>query len=321
MTTRRRAMIAAGTLLAAATTRTARAQTLVPLRFGSTPLVDGVPAVRAVSSGAFRAAGLDVNVLKMGNSTAIGAAIIGGALDFGTVSPGPIINAHEHDVPLGILGNDRVHIVGHAYANAIVTAANGPIQTLRDLNGKTVSVAAVAIVVGCRAGADRREGGESSTVKFTELPFSAVAAAIETGRIDAGVVVEPFLSEGRNTGKVRDLGDLFAYAGTNIAEMCYATSRASFQRNRDAMRRFLRVIRETQEWLKVHRDETAEIALTYTGASRAALAPETINFAVDHDPRVVQPWVAATSSTASSKNRTTRPNSTSAVNSGCRPPC
>jgi NitT/TauT family transport system substrate-binding protein len=291
--TRRRTLIAAAALLAGGATRTASAQTLIPLRFGSTPLVDGVPAVRAVSSGAFRAAGLDVSVLKMGNSTAIGAAIIGGAIDFGTVSPGPIINAREHDVPLGILGNDRVHLVGRPFANAIVAAANGPIQSLRDLNGKTVSVAAVrdSSWVAARALIDAK-GGDSSTVKFIEIPFSAVAAAIETGRIDAGVVVEPFLSEGRNTGKVRDLGDLFAYAGTNIAEMCYATSRASFERNRDAMQRFQRVIRETQQWLNAHRDEAAEIALTYTGASRAALAPETINYAVDHDPRVVQPWVA-----------------------------
>jgi hypothetical protein len=45
-------------------------------------------------------------------------------------------------------------------------------------------------------------GGDSSTVNFVEIPFPAMPAALETGRIDAASVAEPFIGVAKKNGRI-----------------------------------------------------------------------------------------------------------------------
>ncbi len=187
--TRSHALLATAVLIASS--RAARAQSpLTSIRVTSNLVGDVAALLYAQNAGLFRDAGLDVTLQKASSSSAGAEALIGSATDIGKVAAVPIITAHARGIPLIILFPDRLHTFGPQSQSALVVAANSAIRTGRDFNGKTVSVSAVkdSTWIGARMFIDA-SGGDSSSVRFVELPFSAVSAAVAAGRIDAGVSI------------------------------------------------------------------------------------------------------------------------------------
>ena len=76
------------------------------------------------------------------------------------------------------------------------------------MNGKIVAVSALndLFSIAVRAWVDAH-GGDSSTLKLLELPTSAVAVALTSGRIDAAVMIQPFLANALAGGSVKSIGD------------------------------------------------------------------------------------------------------------------
>jgi NitT/TauT family transport system substrate-binding protein len=183
---RRRVVI--GMAAAAADPARVVAQTAAPvtIRAGMTPQVGGVPVICAQQSGLFRNAGLDVVVQKINSGAATAAALAGGGLDVGILNSVTVIEANAHGVGLSILFPNRMHVPGKPFDAAMVTAAASSIRSGRDLNGRTIGCTAIkgASWLLCRAWMDAN-GGDSTTAKFVEVPFSAIPVALESGRIDA----------------------------------------------------------------------------------------------------------------------------------------
>jgi NitT/TauT family transport system substrate-binding protein len=160
------------------------------------------------------------------------------------------------------------------------------------LNGQTVSCAAVRDTswLASRAFIDGA-GGDSSTVKFIELPFSAVEAALQEGRIQAGVTVEPFLSSGVKAGKIRSLGDFLGAISPRLVQTAYVARREYLGQNRAALQRFARVVRTANEYMNTHRADFAALTETFTGVPRASQTPEATLFSTETDLREYQPWI------------------------------
>jgi ABC-type amino acid transport substrate-binding protein len=73
-------------------------------------------------------------------------------------------------------------------------AKNSPIRSAKDLNGKIIAVPGL----GTNAEYAVHEwldlnGADTASVKFIELAYAAMPAALEAGRIDAAHVAEPFI--------------------------------------------------------------------------------------------------------------------------------
>lgn len=292
--TRAQMLAGSAALFAAGRAAAVRAQSPITIRYGSTPLVDGVPIYYAQQTGLFRAAGLDVQITKLSSTSAIAAALVGGSLDVGEVSAVPLINAHVRGLPLRVVYSNVIHITGRPFYSAILVPADSPAKTGKDLNGKTVSSAAVgdSAWMAARVWVDAN-GGDSSTVKFVEIPFSALQAALEEHRVDAGVTAEPFFSQAVASGKARTLGDVAAGFGPRCTQTTYASTVEYIAKNRDAMGRFARVIHQAHEFLNTHRDDLATYTEQFTLVPKAQQRPETVAFATDAGPKELQPWIVA----------------------------
>jgi NitT/TauT family transport system substrate-binding protein len=162
------------------------------------------------------------------------------------------------------------------------------------LNGKTISVGAIkdSTWIGARLFVDAA-GGDSTTVKFIELPFSAVTAAVLAKRIDAGVSNAPYLKDDVRAGKVRALGDLLGALGPHFLETAWVCTADYIAKNRDTVARFVRVIHEAQVWCNAHVSEAGDLTSAYTGIDRATVAATKTIFATEADPREMQPYVTA----------------------------
>jgi NitT/TauT family transport system substrate-binding protein len=291
---RRRAIGVAAAAVAALRARAVTAQTVANVRYGSTTLVDGVPLFYAQQTGMFRSEGLDVAISKYPSTSVISAAVVGGSLDVGEITALPLINAHIRGLNLQIVFPNTIHYTGRPYNAAIIVGANAPYKTAKDLNGKTMSSAAVgdSAWIATRAFLDAN-GGDSSTIKFVEIPFSALQAAIESGRVDGGASVDPYLSQAIKAGKARSLGDFQAGFGPRVIQSTYSATAEYVAKNRDLLTRFARVARASHEYINNHRDDLVKYTEAFTGVEPAQQSPQAVNFTVNYTPKDLQPWIDA----------------------------
>src|SRR5580692_3554709 len=169
---------------------------------------DATPFIWAIQSGLFRRNGIDADLARATSGAASVAGVIGGSFQIAKSSVTSLCAAHSRGLPLiwiapgGEYDNALPPVIG------LIVRADGPIKTGSDLNGKTVGVSALNdfFSLAARAWTDAH-GGDSSTIKLTEIPMSQTSAAVATGRVDAAIVVQPFFEQAKADPKVRIIGD------------------------------------------------------------------------------------------------------------------
>jgi NitT/TauT family transport system substrate-binding protein len=268
MLTRRVLLTAA---MAAAATCAAGAQTppLTTLRLSSSPVDDVMPVLYAQQNGAFRKAGLDVQLTRASSGSAIAAAVLGGAVDIGKSGVASILSAHVKGVPLVFIAPASVYDTNSPDGALLVSTAS-PFRAAKDMNGKIVAVPALNDLntVATRAWIDRN-GGDSASIKFVEIPAAAQAAALESGRIDAAALVNPYLAGQLAGGKARMLGKFYDAIAESFMLSGWFTTRDFIDKNRDAVVKFVRIVAITGTYTNAHKSETAPLL-----AAWSSIAPE-----------------------------------------------
>jgi NitT/TauT family transport system substrate-binding protein len=261
-----RAFMLQGLLAATAgTALAAESGKLTPVHFISTVADDLRPFLYAQSSGLFRDAGLDVSLQPAGTGAIVAQAIVGGASDVGKASITSIIAAYARGIPFAIIAPGLSYRKGDPTAGYLVTA-NSPLKTPLDLQGKVVTCSAIGDIayLGLRALIDSR-GGDSSTVKFVEMPFNAVAIALEEGRVDAGLMGEPNMMQAVRAGKLRYFVDELTGYPRPILEVVYFSTRDYATKNRDTVAGFSKALERAAAYANTHVAETLPLLLPLTG--------------------------------------------------------
>jgi NitT/TauT family transport system substrate-binding protein len=261
-----RSLALAGPLLAASNAP-AFAQSGAPatIRFTSSAGDDLRPILYAQSTGMFKAAGLEV-VMQLANSGAVVAqAVVGGAMDIGKGTITSIIAAHARGIPLVLITPSMLYRK-QSPTSGVVVAANSTLHRVRDLEGKVIGCSALGGIayLGLRALVDA-QGGDSSTLRFVEMPGSAVPPAIEQGRVDAGVTEEPYMTEEIRAGKVRLLADMLDGYGAPVLESVFFATRDYVAHHHDEVARFARVVQDAARYTNTHEAETIPLFITLSG--------------------------------------------------------
>jgi NitT/TauT family transport system substrate-binding protein len=239
---------------------------LPTIRFIGSPGDDLVPLLYAQNNGLFKKAGVNVTIERAATGSIVAEAVVSGAADAGRSSLASLIAAHARGIPFVLVAPAAIHRKEPGANSGVVVATGSPVRSVSELQGKVVSCTAVGDIgyLGLRALIDAA-GGDSSTVRWTEVPTPAVAQAIEQGRVDAGVTFEPFMSRDLGSGKVRVLVDMLnGYPGP-ILEGAFFTMRDYAEKNRDAIARFGRALREAAVYTNAHVAETVPLLVSYTG--------------------------------------------------------
>ena len=280
-------IVAAATLTSAASSD---AQTLPTVRVAWIPAEAAAQVVYAQEMGFFKKAGINVEIQTIGNTNAIAASVASGSSDIGFSGILSIANAYKKGIPFTIVAPGNLYDSAAPFA-AIVVAQNSPIRTAKDLNGKTIGANAVKSIseYGPRAWIDKN-GGDSSTVKFLELPFSAMPEAVASGRIDAEWVTEPFLALSKKNGRV--LAYAFDAIGKQFLISGWFANAAWVKDHPDLVAKFASAMRETSRWANANQEKSGEILVAYTKMDPAVLAAIVrTRFADRLDPAAVQPQV------------------------------
>jgi NitT/TauT family transport system substrate-binding protein len=293
---RRTLLAAAAAAGLAALARPLRAAADEPaiVRAATTPDDASIAVVYAERAGRFKAAGIDVDVQQQSSGAAIAAGIIGGAYDVGKSSLTSVLSAHLRGVPFTFIAPGGVSDAKVPYGHLVVAPDSG-ITTGKDLNGKTLSVAALQSldVVTISSWIDAN-GGDARTVKFVEIPQAEAAPAVASHRIAAALMIHPQVDAALADGTVRSIGEPYAaLAPLYLISGWFATT-DWVRAHPDLARRFARVVVETSAYANAHHAETAPVLADFSKIPLSVVAKMTrAVLGTQLSPALIQPVIDA----------------------------
>jgi NitT/TauT family transport system substrate-binding protein len=251
---------------ALAAVRPATAQA-VTLKTGTSPTDAYAEPLYFAPSGIAAKAGIALDVSLFSSSTATAAGCASGALDVGVADPIAIANGVVHGIPFRMLAPCSVYTgVTTSY---VCVARSSSIASAKDLNGATlgtVTVSSSVAFVAVRAWL-ASNGADLSTIKFVEMPYAGMAAAIERGTIAAASIAEPFISQ--LPPDVKILANPNEAMGHYATSVWFATA-PWIANNAAVVRRLVPTIYEVARWCNDHQSETgaALVAATHLDPDR-----------------------------------------------------
>ena len=202
-------LLATGLLLSVRRAATPADQ-LPAIRVATIPIDAGSEVYYAQAMHFFQRAGITVEISGLNSGGAVTTAVVAGAADIGQSNAVSIAQAHEHGVPVVFIAPANRYSLQASQAGLLVTN-DSPIHNARDFAGKTVGISGVRGITeaGTLNWIDKN-GGDSKTVHFLDIPFPEMAAAVAAHRIDAALVTEPVLSAALNTKQFRVVADPYS---------------------------------------------------------------------------------------------------------------
>jgi NitT/TauT family transport system substrate-binding protein len=247
----------------------------------------------ALDGGFFKANGLRVEFQQFNNGQAIAGAVAGGALDIAISNVVAMTQAHAKNVPFVIVAPGAVYLAS-APTTIMMVPKNSPIQSARDLVGKTVACNGInGIPQYCTRAWVDKAGGDSATMKFVEMNFAQMMDALGAARVDAACVTEPFITEAKTTG--RAIGTPFDACAPRFMLSVFIATREWANANRDTVKRFQAANAQAAAWSNKNLDKTADILMKYTKLPEATVRTmKRAVFAEKWDPADSQPIVDLT---------------------------
>jgi NitT/TauT family transport system substrate-binding protein len=264
------------------------AQELTRVGAAGTPIEGDALLYLAQSEGYFKRAGLDVDVRSLSSGEAIAAAIAGGDIALGSMNTVSLASAHLNGLPFKILGAGALY--DSAFGGSQIMVAKGaPYKSGADLKGKTIAVNVLkgTAQLAAHAWVDKT-GGDSAGMKWIEMPFAAMAAALVAGRIDVGAIAEPWATAARAT--CRSIGVQNDAIARRFLVSQYVSTQSWIDGHRDAAGRIRAALRQTAIWYDAHRAESVAPVAALTKQDPAIVAKSVRSlFGDDVSPALIQP--------------------------------
>lgn len=270
----------------------ARAQGLTNLKVAGVPEESVLPVLWGQKSGMFRAAGLDVDLTPQSSGSAITAGVVGGSYQVGKSSIIPLVTAYAKNIPIKLVAPGGLYRAAKPHI-AMMVRADSPLRTAAQMNGKTIGVSSIGdlYTLSMKLWMDKN-GGDSSSLKFVELPVSAIEAGLLSGRIDAGGYGTPQLQAALDSGNFR----IFAHTYDAIAPLfmysAWFAANGYVESDRSTLATFSRTERLAAVYVNSHPTETIAPLAAFTNTKTAEIAKMTrALMATTLDPKLIQPVI------------------------------
>ncbi len=299
-----RAIAGAVVLLAVASSAAGAQQSPPPhssIRVAMPPVDAASQAYYAQAKGFFKKVGLNVDILTVNGGAQVVAAVTGGAADIGQSNVSSLASAHERGIPVVAIAGAN-EFIAKQHQSALVVAPNAPFKKAGDLAGKTIGVAGLKNIT--EIGFDKwmdSNGGDWTSVKVVEVPFSTMAEAVASGRIDAAMMTEPELSESLRTKRVKVFAAPLESIGREFVVGTWFSTTAYVKAHPEIIRQYASAMAMAAEWANHHQNESARILESSTKIPVAADAARVV-FATRLDTRAMQPVIDASAKYGALKN-------------------
>lgn len=245
-------------------------------------LIDRAPFDMAQDQGYFRAEGLDIKESNGPKGSSNIDAVLGGDADIGMSSYPPAISAHDKMAKLNVVV-DAVQTRPDSVI--LMVAANSPIKSLKDLEGKKVATSSKGgISEQAMTVHFRTHQVDASKVTFLSLEIAGMPSAVQRGDYAAAMIAEPHVRLATAQGMTK-LYDVFSESTKDFPWSGLIAKADWVAANRDKVDKFRRAYYKGVEFARDHRDKVEAMLVKDLGIP-PDLAPQTVfpEFPTSVDP-------------------------------------
>lgn len=277
----------------------ALAMLLAPLATAQTKITLGytganafVAAFVAKDQGFFARRGLDVTMQLVPVGSTIPAAMAGGSLQVGTLTPPAFLLAVEGGIETQIVSAATFQSKANI-TTGVVAREGTNIKAPADFRGKRVGVPGlngVNHVTFMKWLKDR--GTDPRQVTFVEAFFPQMGDLLKGGQVDAVLPVEPFLGRIVQSKVGYVVAPYAAEVSDNYLESFYIMTRDFMQKNPKAADAFKESIREAVAWIGKNEEAARKTQVTYLKLPEAiAMSIRMPTLTVDIQVKDLQFWI------------------------------
>ena len=271
----RRATLAgiAGAVASTALPRSARAD-LLPMRVALVPIWDVAPYYAAEQQGYFTAEGLAPTVQIVRGGAAAIPALVGGSFDMVYANGTSVVTAIAKGIDLRIILEGAPIGAAPPDPGALLKRKGDPYKTGKDMEGKIIGVNALRDVQWMLVtGWVKATGGDPDKVQMVEVPLPAMVDTIKAKRVDAALVLDPFMTMGLTDPGIELLDWALSKAYPNgPVGMFTITPELAAKRPAD-LRAFVRAYKKGAAWVNANTGKEPLIKLI---AGYSGIPPEVI---------------------------------------------
>ena len=231
---------------------------------GLIPITDVAPVYLGVQEGYFQEEGLELDVQLAQGGAAIVPAVMTGDYQFGYSNVVSLLVAQDKGLPITVVSNGSTSTNEPGSDTTEVAAMpDSGIGNAADLVGKTVAVNALNNFADITIrNSIEKAGGDPTGVKFVEMPYPNMPAALDRGDVDAAWTTEPFRTQILQAG-----GKIVASPMTDMAEKFdsafYFTSKQTLEKNPELVERFRRALEKSFDFAMKNEDKVRTIIQDY----------------------------------------------------------
>ena len=211
-------------------------------KLGYMKIVDNAAMFMAMEKGFFKSEGLELETVPMAGGAVIVQGVTSGDLQIGWTNVISLYQAHVEGFDFKLVAPGASNTKDKKESHTILVSNASPLKSAKDLEGKTIAVNTLNNIVHLMAMAwIDKNGGSSSKVKFVEVPFPQMEAALGGGKLDAVSIHEPFATAAVEKG-ARVLSYPWGDVLPKFHIAAWFASEKWIQKNKETAQAFVRAV-------------------------------------------------------------------------------
>lgn len=239
--------------------RAAAQTTGTNLKLGLLPIESCMQAFTAKDKGFFREEGLHVTTTFMAGGAVVAPAVEGGGLQVGFSNAVSIILAYSKGFDFQFLAEGGIHLAQAPTLQIMVRKDSG-INSPKDLEGKVIGVNTLGGIdeVTLRAWA-REKHVDLKKARVIEVPFPQMVPALASGRVQAVMAGEPFMTLAELQADAKPIGVPWDSIARRLMISGYFVKKSWAQSNRRTAEAFVKAIARATRFMNSHPRELGAI--------------------------------------------------------------
>jgi NitT/TauT family transport system substrate-binding protein len=232
---------------------------------GVIPIADVVPLYLGMEKGFFRAEDLDVEARPIQGGAAAVPSVVSNEFQLAFGNSISLLQAQQRDLKLRIVTEGvQAGSSEKDSTNGMMVPKGSDVREATDLEGKTIAVNTLDNLgeVTVKASLEK-QGADVSTLKFTEVPFPEMNAALGRNSVATAWHVEPFISQLLGEGG-RKLFDPFVEIHPRLTPAQYFGAAKFLDANPEVEEGFRRAMNKSLDYAQSHEAEVRKAIPEYT---------------------------------------------------------
>jgi NitT/TauT family transport system substrate-binding protein len=242
------------------------------IKVGTSPTLSNASLYQAAADGTFTAHHLAETPQQVTSGAQALPLLLNGQIQFTAADALGAITAISKHLPIEIVAQGNVNSPDPAEDSTGLVVKGGSIASVAALSGKTVAVNSLngLAQVAAEAAIDKK-GGDSSKIKFVEMGFPQMVAAVQRGTVDGAVLAEPYVTQAKQAS-LTDLLPVMSTSIPGVPGIVYIASDAYVKSHPAVVADFAASLNAANAELSADPAKVREVAAKSTTTSASVLA-------------------------------------------------